>query len=141
MKAEELRKGNWVGYYGGTCEGKILGMKFSEFSNDSKVSVSIEPPNASGWAGTDLEDLTPVLLTDKNLIDLGAKGRTNLLWLPIYNLKAELHFECHASGEIVTTLKSQFCDLILDRIKYVHNLQNLYHALSGEELPSAKTEA
>ena len=51
------------------------------------------------------------------------------------NLKAELHFEVfNNTSEIVTTIKSQFSDLILDRIKYVHELQNLYFSLTKSEL-------
>jgi hypothetical protein len=56
-------------------------------------------------------------------------------WLPITNLKSELHFETFSNtDEIVTTLKGQFSDLILDRIRSVHDLQNLYYSLTKSEL-------
>jgi hypothetical protein len=56
-------------------------------------------------------------------------------WLSVTNLKCELHFEAfRGRDEIVTTLKGQFCDLILDRISYLHELQNLYKILTKEEL-------
>ncbi len=59
-------------------------------------------------------------------------------WISLTKLKAELHFEIFTrelhGTEIVTTIKSKFSDLILDPIKYVHQLQNLYFAMTGEEL-------
>lgn len=65
----------------------------------------------------------------------GGKPLENGFWISVYNLKAELHFEVfNNTSEIVTTIKSQFSDLILDRIKYVHQLQNLYFALTNIEL-------
>lgn len=69
---------------------------------------------------------------------LGAKPMSPIskdYWLPITNLKSELHFETFSNtDEIVTTLKGQFSDLILDRIRSVHELQNLYYSLTKSEL-------
>jgi hypothetical protein len=78
-----------------------------------------------------------ILLTPEWLIKLGAKKNQlpNSYWISVANLKAELHFETYDNtDEIVTTLISQSCELILDRIKYVHEYQNLYYALTKCEL-------
>ena len=83
------------------------------------------------------DDIEPIPLTDELLLKGGAKKNQlpNGYWLSLTNLKAELHFETFANtDEIVTTIISQSCELILDRIKYAHSLQNLYRDLTGEEL-------
>ncbi|APZ82897.1 hypothetical protein [Flavobacterium phage FL-1] len=58
-------------------------------------------------------------------------------WFSLTKMKAEIHFEIFTrelhGTEIVTTLKSKFSDLILEPIKYVHELQNLFYILSGGE--------
>jgi len=128
MKASELRIGNYLQ----DRQGRLCQVEAITNNTEDVYAQGFRAPAIKG-AVTSIPN-SPIPLTDVSLIDLGANGRTNLLWLPVYNLKAELHFECHASGEIVTTLKSQFCDLIFDRIKYIHQLQNLYFALTGQEL-------
>lgn len=118
MRASELRKGNWVNEYG--------------------VPIQITPQHILGLhqievAGKICIDLEPIPLTEEWLIRLGAKKYRNVIYIPVTNLKAEMHFEIYGE-EIVTTIKSQFSDLILDRIKHVHQLMNLFYALTGEEL-------
>jgi hypothetical protein len=82
----------------------------------------------------DRYNIEPIPLTEEWLLKFGAKKNyPNLVWLPLSNLKAEIHFEIFGD-EIVTTIFSDYCDLILDRIKYVHQVQNLYFTLTGEEL-------
>jgi hypothetical protein len=77
----------------------------------------------------------PILLNIDWLMKFGGKPLENGYWISVNNLKAELHFEVfNNTDEIVTTIKSQFSDLILDRIKYVHELQNLYFSLTKSEL-------
>ena len=117
MKATELRIGNWLQ--------RLDGSLFQVDEHTFKMLVHDIPEHLHP---------NPVPLTEEWLIDLGAKGRISPLWISLTNLKSELHFECHESGEIVTMLKGDFADLILDRLKYVHELQNLYFALTGTEL-------
>jgi hypothetical protein len=77
-----------------------------------------------------------VPLTGEMFVNCGAKPLqyTNKgYWISLYSLKAEIHFEFYGS-EIVTTIKSDHCELILDRIRYVHQLQNLIFCLTAEEL-------
>ena len=72
-------------------------------------------------------------LTKEWVEKLGGKTYNETTYISVPNLKAELHFEFFGN-EVVTTLKSQFSDLILDPIKYVHNLQNLFFVLANDEL-------
>lgn len=88
-----------------------------------------------GSVGANVDEVAPIPLTEEILLKFGGKPLENGFWISVYNLKAELHFEVfNNTSEIVTTIKSQFSDLILDRIKYVHQLQNLYFALTNIEL-------
>jgi hypothetical protein len=98
-----------------------------------KIAV-IEPENHETLYLT-ANEAEPIPLTEEWLLNFGGKPLENGYWISIYNLKAEFHFELFKNtDEIITTIKSQFADLILDRIKYVHQLQNLYFALTNEEL-------
>jgi hypothetical protein len=84
-----------------------------------------------------LELIKPIPLNKEWVEKLGGKTHEGTTYISVPNLKAELHFEFFGS-EVVTTLKSQFSDLILDPIKYVHNLQNLFFALANDELKYEK---
>ncbi len=72
-----------------------------------------------------------VLLSKEWLRKAGCKE--GYWYLSLTNLKAELHFEFYGN-EVVTILRSDFCEMILDPLKYVHDLQNLYKGLAREEL-------
>lgn len=118
MKASGLRIGNIVDN-NSPC--KITGNDIFEMDEFEKR--------------TGMEDnmYSPIPLTEEWLMKLGAKKHADVVYFPIPNLKSELHFEVYGN-EAVATLKGQFCELILDRIRYVHKLQNLYYALTGLEL-------
>jgi len=75
----------------------------------------------------------PIPLTEEFLCNLGAEKFSGVVWLKLTNLHSELHFEFYGE-EIVTILKGKFSDLVLNRIHSVHQLQNLYFALTNEEL-------
>jgi hypothetical protein len=111
MEANELRIGNYV--YD-TILKKQIEIKATYFSQ--------------------AKDFEPIPLTEEWLMKFNEmKKFGGSIYLPIMNLKAELHFEIYGN-EIVSTIKSDFANLILDRIKHVHQLQNLYFALTNEEL-------
>jgi hypothetical protein len=121
MKANELRIGNYL------------------MSNGIEIQIDCIQPNMLAKVGenfyTKFDLFEPLPLTKYWLIKAGAKkcGSTERYWISIPNLKAEIHFEIYEK-EIVSTIKSQFAELILDRIKYVHEFQNLYFALTNNEL-------
>tara|TARA_R110000772_G_scaffold227995_1_gene338728 strand:+ start:280 stop:624 length:345 start_codon:yes stop_codon:yes gene_type:complete len=77
--------------------------------------------------------LQPVLLKQDWLTKLGVRHNGySRYWLPMPNIKAELHFEIYGA-DIVPTIKNDFGELILNEIRYVHELQNLFFALTGLE--------
>ena len=77
--------------------------------------------------------IQPIELTEEWLKKAGFKKNGNYYWISLSNLKAELHVEIYG-GDLVFIIKSDFCELILDPIKSVHQLQNLYFALTNKEL-------
>jgi len=122
IKASELRKGNYVSYYGETSVGYILGMSFSEFSNDSKIAVSIE---GGGWCGTDLNDITPIPLTEDWLkkwkFTMGGEK------LPFHRvlglISIDIEYNLYFNGKFLMPCP-----------KYVHTFQNLFYSLTSQEL-------
>ncbi len=124
MKAIELRKGNYVNWD-------------DEFVNGMTTN-SIHQFDIGL-----IHKITPIPLTEEWLKKLGSRyvaTDESLFWIPVSNLKAELHFEIYPNtDEIVTILKSDFGEIIFDRVFFVHELQNLYYALTKEELVLAVT--
>ena len=76
----------------------------------------------------------PIELSEDVLIKIeGIKKHQDIFYIPIPNLKCELHLEFYGK-EMVATLYGNYFELILDQIKYLHNLQNLVNSLTGTEL-------
>lgn len=128
MKASELRIRNIIQTHSGVI-GKVvsIGSEEQEFEQ-----VYCECDESYEWFFKD--NYFGVPLTEEWLLkfkEVRKFGGT--IYLPLMNLKAEIHFEIYGN-HIVSTIKSSFAELILDPIKYVHQLQNLYFALTGEEL-------
>lgn len=114
MKADELRIGNW---YLGASRGNPLQAtaRFIQQLDEGLLNCS------------------PIPLTPEILEKCGFIKFNGFYWVSITNLKSELHIQFYGK-DYVSTLRGQFCDLILDKIDYLHQLQNLYFALCGEEL-------
>lgn len=74
--------------------------------------------------------LTPEILEKAGFIKSPAANST---YKSVPELKAEIHFEDFRGG-LVCVLYCSTGSFIPNNIKYLHQLQNLYHALSGEEL-------
>jgi hypothetical protein len=128
MNANELRIGNLV-YF-------LVYFRYYEEFDEHKFCNEIIAIDAEDFPHID-EYYIPIPLTEEWLLKFSAKEMEGGYWISVANLKAELHFEVFKytrTTEIVTTIKSQFSDLILDRIYDVHQLQNLYFALTNEEL-------
>ena len=80
-----------------------------------------------------LDSVYFVPISEKWLLELGAKKYNGIVYFAITNLKAELYVVC-SGKENVFTLKSQFCELILDDFKYVHRLQNFLFSLNSSNV-------
>ena len=109
LKAKDLRIGNYVIFNTNEKPFQITAAGLLE------ISQMEGKPNPYCYE--------PILLNIDWLMRFGGKPLENGYWISVTNLKAELHFETfNNTDEIITTIKSQFSDLILDRIKYVHEL-------------------
>lgn len=114
MKANELRIGNLV--------------------NINGIELTLKPNLFCLIIDEQIVLPKPIPLTEEWLLKFDEiKKFRNGIYLPIMNLRAEIHFEIYGN-EIISTIKSDFANLILDRIKYVHQLQNLFFALTNTEI-------
>jgi hypothetical protein len=119
MKAKNYRIGNYIKF--GELQHQ---MTYHDIRNLYESELVNKVPSGS---------YSDIALTKDWIEKLGGKTFGGVTYISIPNLKAELHFEFYSS-EIIITIKSQFCELILDPIKYVHQLQNLFFALATYEL-------
>ena len=131
MEAKDLRIGSQVSQ---RIEGSTKVLFMQNTVEGIKYSNAWYVLLGGNWVN--IEDIEPIPLTEEWLLGFGAhKSNKFTYWISVSNLKAELHFEAFKNrDEIVTRIIGSFSDLILDRIKYVHQLQNLYFALTNEEL-------
>lgn len=131
MKTKELRLRNYVMYNG--YEVVVTGvnspqpLKDEWFNNQYLVEVYV-----SGGLITAREDeLEPIVITDKILKKFG---------LEINKYGGYLYQEVYQAGKlfifVINSFQTQMgdWDYVEVEIKYVHQLQNLYFALTGEEL-------
>jgi hypothetical protein len=123
MKASELRIGNYFNVpIKEQCPFRIdafehCSEKFIKVAQEVKLNgFEVHPLT---WYGGDLE---PIPLTEEWLIKLGAKKDKidNTYYLPELEIMLPNFFRYKTS--------------MISRIDYVHQLQNLYFALTGEEL-------
>lgn len=91
------------------------------------------------YVGTELiefnyNEIEPIKLTGDILKRLGfIESSAELLYLPMPEIKSEIRFEKQPYGNVVT-LQSIVGMFIPNDIDYVHQLQNLFFALTGTEL-------
>lgn len=132
MRAEDLRIGNLVMSEVWNNYSDIQGIEKCESWYQLRINGWIHRIDEDGYT-----EIKPIPLTGEWILKLGGQRNelNNEYWISVFNLKGELHFETfNSTDEVVTTLYSRSCQLIFDRIKYVHQLQNLYFALTGSEL-------
>jgi hypothetical protein len=123
IKSNELREGNMFQYFIGEegCEWEHTKIDWQDIK----------------WAAEKPENFNevhkPILLREA-LTHLGFKlSNPKLLFLPVPEIKAEIHFEIHNYGNVIT-IHSDFGNFIPNDIDYVHQFQNLYFSLTGREL-------
>jgi hypothetical protein len=123
MKANELRINNYV----------VEGGDVTQVESIADDMINVFYHNVSGVTGCYIGDLVPVQLTEQWLKDFGIEIDRELpnLDYPVWP-KPQL---------IVTLYQGQFYMsedmdgyLFGPELKYVHQLQNLYFALTGKEL-------
>lgn len=114
MKAEELRIGNYVRYLGGDTTVNVVSNGFISTLKSGAIAVG---------------QADPIPLTEKWLLSFGFE------WIDESFLYAD---ERHCISERIGSFTFEpFCTTDSDcwiSINHVHQLQNLYFALTGEEL-------
>lgn len=132
MEAKNLRVGNLVG-----IEETAL---HADGCNHLEAIFEIEELKKEvvqfkGYhAGEYYKDLKGIKINEGMLSLYGFKRSSEkLIYLPIPQIKSEIHFEKHAYGNVIT-LQSSVGMFIPNDIEYFHELQNLFFAITGQEL-------
>lgn len=126
MKVEELRIGNYYRYYEGQFHGYIIGLKLSNLSVDgSTVTITAE---GGGYTKTEAKDVSGLPLTEEWLLKFG------FIKAPIYpNTWNKDGVSLWFYPERPSVMLHQ-CKPNNFNYRYVHELQNLFFALTGQEL-------
>ena len=138
MKASELRIGNWVGYtfehHSNPTHLQVIGIECF----DGCLNVRLD----SGIS-TNLPE--PIQLTEEWLVRCGFEGTEQDMWVVLPNGDgSELHIEKELMSNDMNILFTRgdsskvpgkdFDYVYAGVIRFVHQLQNLYFALTGKEL-------
>jgi hypothetical protein len=126
LKATELRIGNWIKLYGNACQVTSLS------NNSIEVDYASAEHEYTG-EGPMIESYEPIPLTPEILQKAGfISGRKYVF----QSYEMEAYFEL--DGDVVKLFcqpnDPHYTDDIAKPIQYVHQLQNLYFAITGVEL-------
>jgi hypothetical protein len=110
MKAQELRIGNYYLAFG-------VDLKQVETLTKDKILI----------------DFTPIQLTEEWLLNFGFTQCENNYWYEKEITNLRIKVSCNLSGMFCIEYKDDIVT-IKDCCYNVHNLQNLYFVLTGEEL-------
>ena len=141
MDARELRIGNYIQYFGNVAQ--VEGIVNE--SNGFGLQL-----NGGDFASINSNSLEPIPLTEEWLLKFGftSEGEGCEAWLDLKNeiennkvqLRTWINFECFQeyNGTAFFMLENyegdDYTTIIPRKFKYVHQLQNLYFALTREEL-------
>lgn len=124
IKSNELRLGNLVSINSEEPEFlKIEGIKtYDEKSDYSMVRLE----SFDKW--TSLNEILPILLTEEWLLRMGGRKINQIDWeISIRGIK----FNCRFNKKWYSSIGGIY---LSDKNQYVHQIQNLVHALTNEEL-------
>ena len=130
MKANDLRVGNWINEFGipkQVMPLDILGLHQIEHANETCI------------------DLIPISLTEEWLLKFGFEKYSTICYhsqkwtlknpiLEKIKRTSEHFYILKRKGKYQARTRVQSDGIYLKTIQYVHQLQNLYFALTGEEL-------
>lgn len=126
MNVTELRIGNLV-FSKQFNEQRIVGL----IGNGNWLSYKIEGGGLDGAPG--IVDAQPIRLTEDWLFRFGGELDENGHVFIYENKENDIRY--YIDGEYLTRTKGVFIPIVqLKHIKYVNQLQNLYFALTGNEL-------
>ena len=126
MKATELRIGNWVNYHDDDLLFEVTRI------DDLGIGVKNIDPETAQETWIEYECFSPIPLTEEWLLKFGFE-RTDLIdnsnddWTWLFYQKDSIYID--GSDLTIETATG-----IVIKVEYVHQLQNLYFALTGEEL-------
>ena len=123
MKPSELRIGNWV---------------YDPIHNEAEVELSTTMfcVFLSDWK----YELQPIPITEQWLLEFGWVWNEDCNSYEKYpNGDARMHLEFHDINHSYTMFNYVLRSKIAEKIQYIHQLQNLYYALTGEELTRKTT--
>lgn len=121
MNANELRVGNIVEIIHVDYGRKINAIDVYDLVSIHEVSESLS--------------FHPIPLTKEWLIKFGARDELGAIWVDITKDKDPMFVSYNFESKSVYLYKNTIEeDLFKKQIKFVHQLQNLYFALTGEEL-------
>jgi len=125
MTAQELRIGNWVSYRG-EKEGVVSSIGSNGFE-------TIRVFNTLPFGSSDLEEYEPIPLTEEWLLRFGFEVAKAYDSINRYSKgKFEL-YSCPNPDNWAYEYAIMVGKISIE-LKHVHQLQNLYYALTGEEL-------
>ena len=132
MEAKKLRIGNLVGIQETAlhAEGYNHLEAIFEIEELKKDVVQFKGYHSGEY----YKDLKGVKINE-GLLSLYGFKRSNerLIYLPVPEIKSEIHYEKHNYGNVIV-LYSDFGSFIPNDIEYLHELQNLFFAITGTEL-------
>ena len=137
MEAKNFRIGNFIGV---TEQAKKDVFDTCHIDNPEALGetlfgiASISDDEINLYVGNEeiefsFDELEQVKITDDALKESGAE----LLYLPVPELKSEIHYEKKPYGNVIT-LQSSVGMFIPNDINTVDQLQNLFFAITGAEL-------
>jgi hypothetical protein len=124
MKANELRIGNFIKYNNEQI-GIVSGIQEFLFNN-GKVAI-----NQRIDIFYHIENINPIALTEEILLKCGFKDNNYSLDLKLGTKKITFNWY---SRIVLTGVRNGYYCQKYKHIKYLHQLQNLYFALTGKEL-------
>jgi hypothetical protein len=132
IKANELRIGNCIKGMYGNCFVHTIAM----ISGEYVLSYMNSQFSSSCDGLIDLKDCNPIPLTREILEKFGWIWNEEANSFEKYpNGDARMHFQYREVNGSFTMFNYVLKALIAEKLYYVHQLQNLYFALTGEELP------
>jgi hypothetical protein len=119
IKAHDLMLGNLLKYVNGENIFKVIGIH--EFGIDSEDEIET--------TYMEYENFEPIPLTEEWLVRFGFENCINGWWSEneLFNVK-------FIDNDIEIYLSGSDNDLAYKKIKYVHQIQNLYYIIIGEHL-------
>lgn len=138
MKTTELRLGNYI--TDGTFQYSVVGINFDESIWGSidkvvnHVKAETEDYYKQGDYHLNIENVQPIPLTEEWLLKFGFEKVIHAYVMGIHNriFSGLMKFQFDRLLQMWVFSVGKYKDIT--RIEYVHQLQNLYFALTGDEL-------